>query len=392
MDMKLFDTGERNYTGTKRYTESSYSYMNRSAQDAAYKIRGVVEDWFNCYPEDEKAEFQRRFQSDEDTSYNAAFFELYIHELLLRLGYEIELHPQTGNDLQSRPDFLVKSPTGCFYLEATTSECKSKEEIASERRFHVVLDMIEDRLYSRDFKIGIEYKDFPKTTLAAKKICAFIDNHLKGLDLQKIEEIFDEEKHDLIPKWTYEQDGWKLKISPYPKIPDDIGKNENHLISTVYRDMHIVNTGEHIKNSLLSKANKYGKLEYPFVIAINALKWNTKYDDFIDAFFGRNVYKLDLFSEPKVVGVGRDLRGVLTQLSGPRYTRISAVLGGININPVEIPRSKLRLFLNPFAEKQIGEELVQLPRAFLSENKIVYSEGVTDISEIFSLPVDWPGY
>jgi hypothetical protein len=49
----------------------------------------------------------------------SAFFELFLHELLLRLGCNVEVHPDPGTGSSRRPDFLVTDPDGQqFFLEA----------------------------------------------------------------------------------------------------------------------------------------------------------------------------------------------------------------------------------------------------------------------------------
>ena len=67
------------------------------------------------------------------------FFELFLHELLLRLDFQPTVHPQLPST-ERRPDFLVESGNGAgFLLEAAVVSDESSEETAARR--------LEDRIY-----------------------------------------------------------------------------------------------------------------------------------------------------------------------------------------------------------------------------------------------------
>src|SRR5437867_10408904 len=87
MNMKLFEDFPRTHNGFADHTESAFSFLNRSARPASARVREALNAWYERYPEGEKAEFKRRFQRD----FSDRFFELLLHELLLCMGYQVEV-------------------------------------------------------------------------------------------------------------------------------------------------------------------------------------------------------------------------------------------------------------------------------------------------------------
>jgi hypothetical protein len=52
-----------------------------------------MNDWFTRWPVDAKADLRGRFQDDNPHQSIGAFWELYLHELHLRLGFQLERDP-----------------------------------------------------------------------------------------------------------------------------------------------------------------------------------------------------------------------------------------------------------------------------------------------------------
>lgn len=162
--MRLFDDILRKDTGPAFYSEDYFTYLNRSARPEAEKVRWLLETWFSHYPQKEQVELRERFRMAE----LSAFYELFLHELLLKLGCEVEIHPQKEDADGKHPDFLVKPPDGyCFYIEAVLATGESKEEEAARNRINTVYDCIND-LNSPNFFIGINHvKGTPRTQPSA---------------------------------------------------------------------------------------------------------------------------------------------------------------------------------------------------------------------------------
>ena len=105
--MTLFDKEAHDLgTRAKRYGEPRFEYYNHSSRPAIGQIREVLENWFSGYPDLGKSDLRGRFKSNDDRSHDGAFFELYLHEVLRKLGYEVQVHPLV--DKPTHPDFVVE--------------------------------------------------------------------------------------------------------------------------------------------------------------------------------------------------------------------------------------------------------------------------------------------
>lgn len=129
--MPLFHT----YSGrignrAKAYGEPVFDYYNRSARRDVAVIREILEGWFTRFPGSAQADVRQRFRPQIERQHQGAFFELYLHELLTRLEYRIEAHPEV--DEPTHPDFLLRKEDRRFYLEATIA-AESDEEVGQQR-------------------------------------------------------------------------------------------------------------------------------------------------------------------------------------------------------------------------------------------------------------------
>src|SRR2546428_4764920 len=127
--MTLFEENlSRTDNGPAGYAEAPFKYLNRSARLEVGRIRSTLEEWFKHYPSEGEAEFRTRFRSDEH--HDSAFFELFLHELLLRLDCSVTLHPSVAT-AAAHPDFLVNPRSGAsFYLEAVLATDQSAADAA----------------------------------------------------------------------------------------------------------------------------------------------------------------------------------------------------------------------------------------------------------------------
>ena len=105
--------------------------------------RRTLDSWLEKYPDHEKPDLVSRITSKDSYQHYSATFELYLHELLINLSYEIEVHPETKNCKSTRPDFLVTDSDGfSFYVVAVRSSDIKKHERSGETRLNVVFDSV----------------------------------------------------------------------------------------------------------------------------------------------------------------------------------------------------------------------------------------------------------
>jgi hypothetical protein len=369
--MLLFDDIERSDNSPAAYAEPEFSFLNRSARPAFGRIRHVLDDWFSRYSPEGRSDLCERFRSDIDAQHRGAFFELLLHELLLRLGCEVQLHPELGESSGQGPDFLVKSPTcGQFFTEAVVATDESDQKAAARARMNQVYDAL-NRMQSPDFFIGMELTGEPVTPPSAECMRSFLQKHLAGLNPDEMAARLEAQGPSGLPRWRYEHDGLTVDFYPIPRPPESRGKPGVRPTTRRLRMPERDKSREAIRQAILKKAGRYGELEHPYVIAVNAL--------------GKAVDDTDIFEALPF----REPDGVWTSPRGPRYTRVSAVLIAVRLLPWNIPRADACLYHNPWAQRAYTCELARLPQAVPEGTRMTRSEGES-LATLLGLSAEWP--
>ena len=102
-----------------------------------------METSFARFPAAEQTHLGNRLRSDDKRCFHAAFFELCLHEILLRTGHRVEVPPDKAG--QKRPDFLAVQPDeGSVVLEASDATEVSSTEHGTSKILAKLEDEIND--------------------------------------------------------------------------------------------------------------------------------------------------------------------------------------------------------------------------------------------------------
>lgn len=104
--MELFDAVARPLRPARSAEESDFALVNRYGDPPFARMRTVVEGWFCRYPSSLQAALRQRFRSPTRSDYESAFHELMLHEVLLRLGYEVLV--EAGDPNSRKQDFVAR--------------------------------------------------------------------------------------------------------------------------------------------------------------------------------------------------------------------------------------------------------------------------------------------
>lgn len=389
--MNLFDDIVRSYYEPSLYAEAQFSYMNRSARDDVEAIRQKLEEWFSHYPKLEQPELRSSFRSELDTQHQSAFFELFLHELMIKLDCRVTPHPPIPNTTKT-PDFLVEpSDADSFYIEAVLATYESADEVAAESRKNIVYDILNREVASSDFYLWLRLRGTPATPPPAKKIASFVNSRLAKLDPDEVSLLHEKGRMADAPCWIFEHDGWIIDFRPIPKKPE-ARKKEGVRPLGAFSSGEWTDSRTPLLEAITKKAGRYGKLNLPYIVAVNSTEFVDEID-VTEALFGKeqfNVFVSETKSrEPVEPLMSRVLDGAWTSPEGPRYTRVSAVLLAIRLSPWNIAQCDVSLYHNPWAQKPYRSVLNRLPQAIVESNHIKRMEGVT-IAEIFDIPESWP--
>ncbi|MCJ7735456.1 MAG: hypothetical protein MUP11_13035, partial [Anaerolineales bacterium] len=285
MNNNLFDNFDRDYLGPSSLLEPTYNFLNRSARLSIERIRQLLQSWFDRYPDDEKQEFASRFRMGSDGDIDSPFFELYIHEFLLRNNYYPTVHPDIKNS-SKKPDFLVlQDDEQKAYIEAVLITGESDQEQKEQNRRDQLLDII-NRAGANDFFFSISFIKTKEQQLSANRVIAFLKRKCSEINPDELAEKVSKEGIDVLPTWIFEDNGWAIEFSPLPIKPESRGKKNIRPIGLSTSDFKFIDSQKSIMNSLSKKAKKYGSFQEPYVIAVNITDPFAELIDVIQALYG----------------------------------------------------------------------------------------------------------
>jgi hypothetical protein len=364
---RVFDTARRTDPSGKMRTESSFAFLNRSAQPGSAASRELIEAWLSHVPAAEHADFCARFRCGVETEFISALQELTLHELLRCQGCKLRFHPNI-NGTTKQPDFSVSQPGGsAFLLEACTSTKISSGPDGGPRA-----DSIRDFLQGLDlpgYLIGIdelaEGSSAPSQKRLAKHIDAGIKAAAEGYSPESIS----------IPLFST-NDGWRIKLTAFPT--DRYGTRRGTVMQEAWsRSWN--GPSYPLQGPLNKKGGRYGsELDRPYVIAVNSSDPMLIDRHFEETLFG---------TRPQVGGVGSpQVRGFWGTATDPVYRRVSAVLFTKNLWPATLLMGQVdcRLYLNPWANRPYDGVLTKLPTSKL-ENDVLQSRPGASLHELLRL-------
>lgn len=383
----LFDDTERTDSAPKGEAESTYRFLNRSAKQGLDEIRRTLHEWYSGYPESHRKDFVGRFRSHVDRHHRAAFFELFMHELLMRLGYSVTVHPSVAPADSTQPDFLVCKGDLEFYVEATVSSGISDADVSRKKVLAAVLDRINDldvpyHLQLISVKEGLRP---PKV----RRICSELKSKLFALDVDALRTKAVHEGFESMPTLILAIEDWEFAIRPLPASPA-AGRRE-HTRAIVDNSMEggMVAPEGILREAIARKAGHYGDMNRPYMLAINSLDWTADEIAFEEALFGKEYVT---FSHPESEGgpaLGRMPNGVWIERTGPINTRLSAVLTFHELAPSNVPRVPAVLYHNPWARHPLDRSAFPLRQGEGDDGQMNWHMNL-DLKTVFNFPADWP--
>ena len=278
--LKLFDDTERTDKSPMRPDESQFCHLNR--EPMVEKIRNDLESFFSRYPKEHQPDLRGRFRgkkgSNENAQYRAAMFELLVHEVLIRLGCKIDVHPVISKE--TRPDFLVHCDSCSFYLEAKAlddepfpesvqlKEIKMtlEKELSSSPHYYLYVDPIQvgTSSLSKGAKRALVYQLSKLIGRNPDKICYGDYRNMDYWNPIKYKGWKITESTSAIALTHVDSAGmtWKfrgrLSKKGIPSNPTLAGFTGG---GSIRKDT--------VLNGIEKKAGKYGHLDRPFVLAVN---------------------------------------------------------------------------------------------------------------------------
>lgn len=338
------------------HAEPLSTFLARSTRSEAVRARALIGEWIERLCAGFASDVICRLQSTDDQEFTAGFWELYLHEMFVQLGYGIECEKPLPNG--SRIDFLLSRGDNAFYVEATIARKSADEQAADSRRNRIYEEL--DKVRSSNFMLGITIetaatRDLPRLQALRRRL----DRWLTGLGPDDAARKFEEEGE--LPSFPWADSGWSLEFKAIPSKPEFRDVEADRALG-----MFMDETGGLIDDERLllralkrKRASKYGELALPFVVAICespfSLRDNSE-SHRMNVFFGHHAVQY-------TQGPGeRALRWIRTEdgfWRGPggsaRNRRVAAVLLASHVSPWSVDDSELEWWINPFALQPVPE-------------------------------------
>ena len=351
----IFDDVVRTYQGPADHGEPHWDILNRSTRPEMQQARERVETWFGQLCPAMQAGVRERLRSSDDQQLTAGFWELYLHELFTRLGYEIECASAVGNGRNI--DFLLRRGPSAFYLEATIARKSVAERAADARRNPIYRAL--NRLQT-DFTLGVTIESAgPADMRNVRTLRQRLQDWLAALDPDEAQRHWDRLGDGPMFRWDGAS-GWSLAFEAFPPRPEYRGQPAIRPLG-----MFMDETGGQIddegplRRALNRKApSRYGDLELPYVVAITEEPFSSHDEEWhrTNVLFGQEAF---LYGGGQPTRYVRIPNGVWRGPGpAPRHRRLAAVLFTSDLAPWTIDRTELEWWDNPFANQPVPEDVV----------------------------------
>ena len=324
--MRLFTEFERTHDGPADPGESFHAYINRSARSEAAQARDLCNLWFADYANDasknELNRFVKNFRSKDYNQHYSAWFELLTHQILVRLGFSVTVHPDLpGTD--KHPDFEALSNGSRVLVEATV--------VAPEK------DVFAPSNYERDAQEKFTQLEIPNFTISIDRVSGTLKRHLKtkkikrqfgrlvaGYDPDEVQRRFEQYGYGGFPTEQIRFGDWQVWVRLFPLPAGERAPKKARVASWPQAEMHdssVPNT----KRKIRKKRQYYGRTDDPLILAVNVHNrggFNPEIDGH-DVLFGKD-------------GIWNGSR-----------CRPAAVLFFTNTNSYAVLSTKACLFVNP---------------------------------------------
>lgn len=357
----LFDQSVRTDHRHANRSETEFDFMNRSAWPACENIRDALELWFANYPVSHKSDLRARFRKS-DHNHAAAHFELFLHQLLSRLGLSPEVHPDPEIG-KGRPDFAIAGAKG--------RRCYVEANVVLRRQWYSD-DPLEDELLDAVDAVAVHQPT--QIGVAVSTNGTLQRSHRKAPLQQEVREWLDSidpvdlslTNFDCNPRLYIRRDDWVAELLAFP-----LSRSSRRLIHVGPTKAGFGDAGPSLAENLTRKAKRYGTLDRALILAINTNDVFTSGSDEHEALLGT-----------------RD--GIWRTDSAARHQRVHGVLFFRGLVPSNMHNVGSHLYVNPNIQADIPAELLKLNSMWQSNGKWHLKKGMS-LGEILELPEDWPG-
>lgn len=384
--MTIFSAITRTNPSPASHGDSQIQFLDRVSGPYWDQVRDLIEVWFSRLCPDAQADVRGRLRSKDDRQSKGAFFELYLHECLFRMGYSVTCHPELEGT-NRRPDFLAEKDGRSIYLEARSAS-SSDVAVGKSARVNAVYESL-DKLDSPNFFLWIDIAKQGDAPLRARPLRGRLEKWLARLDPD--DHTLVGKRRDDLPGLTHEDAGWKIDFRAVPRSPKARGREGARPLGIFGGgEAHWVQDEEGIRGALTDKGSAYGSLGVPFVVAVASSSVTLDDDDVLNALYGSEVVEFRTFADgTESTVLARKPDGYWYRGDHWDHRGVSAVLVVRNLHPAFVGAQQHTIWEHPDPEVVVdGFPLWR--RSVVEDGNLTFVDPECSQAEWFALGDPWP--
>jgi hypothetical protein len=370
--------------------ESRFAFLDRVAQPYWERIRALLEEWLSHYPEGhDRHDLIQRLRSPDDDKQAAAFWELYLHEILCRNGWAITPHP-TLDGTSRQLDYLARRGADAIMLEATTIG-RNKQAIAAEKRVQQVLADL-DGLVAPDFYVSVDYDAIGPAAPSTKRLRSDLTAWLTGLDAAAVRSADAGGWETWSVTVSEPGPGWHLTFRALP-VREGVQRAPGSRAIGMEGpgEAVMVDHREPLLRRLDEKAGAYGSPPFPYVIAVLDLcEYPPDEDDHGSTLYGRTAAWLDTITH-REHSPFRQTDGFWSRPGRASAGYVAGVVTTWGLRPWTVATDTPLLWQSPLTSHALPA--LPWPTRSLAPDRLEVLSGVADFDPraLFGLGPEWPG-
>lgn len=328
--MLLFEPYIRTDWEIKRYKESLFEFLERSAWPLCNLMRQFINEKTKDFESD--TEFLSKLRSKSDKQHKAAILELFIYLIFKENNFSIEKIPTS---VVKTPDFklqIVEHEN--IFMECSLAANAMEGEIERKKK-GAVTEIIEN-IDNFPFYIGINFLQVSDQSISKKELLA----HIEKLRQRCTDFIAYVGFND--PSYHYTGQGWDLEFTFSRKGPDSF----NRTLGGTGKPAKIVDNFKPLYAALNDKIpGKYNIGKAPYIICMGIDDLSANEEEFFLTLYGPNYIN--------AINLNFKGNGFFLREGNPLNTNVSAVIFCKSLEEFCLAETTINIWHNPFAANPI---------------------------------------
>ena len=383
---KLFEDKPRDYTEPARWSETTYSFLDRSALPEFERVRRMLQRWVERLPRDHQqktvANLRHRPPGSvkDEIQFNGAFFELFLHEFLLGTRGEVLVEPHING---LTPDFSVTEEVSggsllTYVVEATDIDLERGTELERDWNELWVIDSLNE-IVSPDYCLYIHMNGKLESRPRKRHLKQPFENLLKETEYEETLLISGERPFSLedLPEASFSHGSWTVDGHLIPVSPERRGKTRRFVANGPMRAGPIDDIGK-TKDRLYDKARRYKNVDN-LIVALRCDHSNRRLEEVLFGTQQVTFYVHDNPSDTRLLrephdGQRRD--GFWFNSVGPQNLNVIGVVAFYGVYPGTLDRTEAVFYSNPYVDMAMPNWTKSITHTEYSDGEINMVDGV----------------